>query len=509
MEDTLRSYEDEVGSGLRVVGLIDARIKSLRGREDTLRDDLDQLAVTRAERTFDGQIEGVISSILSSFSSHITALLQSPDVRGRALIQEISHETDEARDAFLSLKADLEDFEHPREGDTAPLVGRINSAYRTIQDAKTQLIAAAVAPQITSPATRATMRPGVESDDRASDTERVVRHLRQQRSLSLNSGSLPPSPSSPFATFHIQQASTSTSSHSRNSSSGSEQTSSTETDATEVDTDSALAPTWASWPRRKEHIAEYAAAQMNLQEIENDLRDVEEKIEATHSEYSLPRCPIGIRAGSTKTDSKSPAFLSFLTAHEQELTQFMASMSISTPTSSTSAASSESTKCRTEAFRLMSVILQRRLALQTHRSDLETEHASVNAVLERYDDAEDGWNNETRLAAYLHGRLEEIYAPGCGKRFDGEVCWEEEAPSGVSYGAGEKDAVEGLEGGRGWLDLKEEEKGVARELEILDGMLEGSEELCERIEKDFGLILKEPIDKVSQDTLSMIWKKER
>ena len=82
----MRTYEEEVAAGLKVVGLIDARIKSLRGRKETLEQDLDQIAVVRGQRTFDGQIEGVISTITSTFSARITSL-QSSGTSGRALIR--------------------------------------------------------------------------------------------------------------------------------------------------------------------------------------------------------------------------------------------------------------------------------------------------------------------------------------------------------------------------------------------------------------------------------------
>lgn len=108
MEDTLRRYEDEVVAGRKVAGLLDARVKSLRGRKETLEEDLEQIAFTREQRTFDGQIEGVISTILGTFSTQITGF-QSSGMTGRALMQEISRATDEARDSFLSLKSDLED----------------------------------------------------------------------------------------------------------------------------------------------------------------------------------------------------------------------------------------------------------------------------------------------------------------------------------------------------------------------------------------------------------------
>lgn len=182
---------------------------------------------------------------------------------------------------------------HPREGDIGPLTGRINAAYRTIQDAKTRLVAAAVAPPPANPRTMTLSRQLDPTDRRPSVPEGGVQHLRQQRSLSLSSGSLPPSTSSPTARFHQQHASTSisTSGHSRNSSSGSDQARSVDTDATEVETDAP--PAWASWPQRKENIAEYAAAQMNLQEIENDLRDVEQRIEVTHGAFSEKHC-VGI-----------------------------------------------------------------------------------------------------------------------------------------------------------------------------------------------------------------------
>lgn len=174
----------------------------------------------------------------------------------------------------------------------------------------------------------------------------------------------------------------------------------------------------------------------------------------------------------------------------------------STPTSPSSSNSSfQSAKDRTECYRLMSIVLQRRLSLQAHRSALEAEHAEVNALLEKYDEQEESWDNETRLASYLRGRLEDIYAPSYEKKMAAEVCWEEEGDAGVSFGGAGKEEVEAIEGGRGWLDLKEEEERATRELEVLKGMLGGAEELCDRVEGDYGMILKESVATVSAFSL--------
>ncbi|KAL7414614.1 hypothetical protein BDY24DRAFT_385847 [Mrakia frigida] len=472
IEDTLRAYEEEVSTGLKSVSKIDGRIKDLRNREATLRSDLAQVQLVRERRTFDGKVESLIQEILNSFSSRVSNL-QSKGLEGRALTMEISRATDEARGSFLSLKADLGDYHHPAESDLGPLCASIDEASNTVGAAKTRLLEEALAPPppSSSSSTPTPVKHGSILPERrppAAAAAPTPPALRQTRALSLSSGSLPPSPtSSSTQKFSHQQSASfgSLSAHSRGSSSDQTMRSSSTGAPREIRARSP--PVWASWPRRKEDEAEYAAGLLNLQEVENDLRDVEERIEATH-------------------------------VHESELTQFMSTLQhTSTPTSSNSNSSSASASQRTEAFRLMSIVLQRRLSLQNHRTTLETEHRKVDTLLEKYDETEEGWDNTTLLASYLRGRLEEIYSPSYGKRIQAEVCWEEEGAVGVSFGAGAREEVELVEGGRGWLDLKEEEERVGRELEVLEGMLEGSEELCDRVEGDYGLILKESVAAVS------------
>jgi hypothetical protein len=49
---------------------------------------------------------------------------------------------------------------------------------------------------------------------------------------------------------------------------------------------------WDSWPRAKEEEPEYAIAQMNLEEIEKDLEDVEEGLEAAAGKSFRPRSQV-------------------------------------------------------------------------------------------------------------------------------------------------------------------------------------------------------------------------
>lgn len=281
IEDTLRAYEDEVSGGLKIVSQIDARIKSLRERENALRSDLTVVQVVRERRTFDGQVEGLIQEILSGFSTQVSAL-QSAGVGGRALTMEISRATDEAKEAFASLKTDLIEYHHPAESDLEPLFASVDAAAETVSVAKTRLLATALAPGSSSTVTTMAKHGSAFPERRPSDQGATTpAALRQTRALSLSSGSLPPSPTSPITPkLHSQQP---LSLHSRESST--DQTpSSTGTEAPPKEIQVSARPTWESWPRRKEDEAEYATGLLNLQEIENDLRDVEERIEVTHGE---------------------------------------------------------------------------------------------------------------------------------------------------------------------------------------------------------------------------------